>query len=205
MFLLEDDFKGHGYTSINSLLGSARNAHILMYAAITARWPPRIAVVRSWHSPWSITNSRSEILRDSSIYLGDILICFQFFSLFQIVKEQNNSQYTIANILWIIVLYSRDYGGAKRDRTADLLRARQALSQLSYSPIMHSLIPFCFSGFFLIGTVPLSKNWANRSETRREVTKFTSVNEWFHNAVSIRFGRPEWTWTTDLTLIRGAL
>jgi hypothetical protein len=27
-----------------------------------------------------------------------------------------------------------DNGGAKRDRTADLLRARQALSQLSYSP-----------------------------------------------------------------------
>ncbi len=25
-------------------------------------------------------------------------------------------------------------GGAKQDRTADLLRARQALSQLSYSP-----------------------------------------------------------------------
>ena len=27
------------------------------------------------------------------------------------------------------------YGGAKRDRTADLLRARQALSQLSYGPV----------------------------------------------------------------------
>ena len=27
-------------------------------------------------------------------------------------------------------------GGAKRDRTADLLRARQALSQLSYSPAL---------------------------------------------------------------------
>ena len=26
-------------------------------------------------------------------------------------------------------------GGAMRDRTADLLRAKQALSQLSYSPI----------------------------------------------------------------------
>ena len=26
-------------------------------------------------------------------------------------------------------------GGAKRDRTADLLRARQALSQLSYGPL----------------------------------------------------------------------
>ena len=30
-------------------------------------------------------------------------------------------------------------GGAMRDRTADLLRARQALSQLSYSPIYMQL------------------------------------------------------------------
>ena len=29
---------------------------------------------------------------------------------------------------------SRNYGGARRDRTADLLHAMQALSQLSYSP-----------------------------------------------------------------------
>ena len=29
------------------------------------------------------------------------------------------------------------YGGAKRDRTADLLSARQALSQLSYSPVVY--------------------------------------------------------------------
>ncbi len=28
-------------------------------------------------------------------------------------------------------------GGAKRDRTANLLRAKQALSQLSYSPKKH--------------------------------------------------------------------
>jgi hypothetical protein len=28
----------------------------------------------------------------------------------------------------------REIGGAKQDRTADLLRARQALSQLSYGP-----------------------------------------------------------------------
>ena len=28
----------------------------------------------------------------------------------------------------------QENGGAMRDRTADLLRARQALSQLSYSP-----------------------------------------------------------------------
>src|SRR5690606_7177121 len=31
-------------------------------------------------------------------------------------------------------------GGAKRDRTADLLRAKQALSQLSYGPIYRSAI-----------------------------------------------------------------
>jgi hypothetical protein len=32
--------------------------------------------------------------------------------------------------------YESKFGGAKRDRTADLLRARQALSQLSYSPFL---------------------------------------------------------------------
>ena len=31
-------------------------------------------------------------------------------------------------------------GGAMRDRTADLLRAKQALSQLSYSPIRNEMI-----------------------------------------------------------------
>ena len=34
----------------------------------------------------------------------------------------------------MIIILKIDNGGAKRDRTADLLRARQALSQLSYSP-----------------------------------------------------------------------
>ena len=56
-------------------------------------------------------------------------------------------------------------GGDKRDRTADLLRARQALSQLSYIPIHH---------FITAHSLKLS-------------------------------GGSEWTWTTDLTLIRGAL
>ena len=39
-------------------------------------------------------------------------------------------------------------GGAKRDRTADLLRARQALSQLSYSPVL--LVFFASSGVALV-------------------------------------------------------
>ena len=36
---------------------------------------------------------------------------------------------------WFLI----NLGGAKRDRTADLLRARQALSQLSYGPVFYAL------------------------------------------------------------------
>ena len=41
--------------------------------------------------------------------------------------------------MYYLELYFREtvqYGGATRDRTADLLNANQALSQLSYSPIL---------------------------------------------------------------------
>ncbi len=55
-----------------------------------------------------------------------------------------------------------------RDRTADLLRAKQALSQLSYSPIV-----------IISSTLILS-------ETRRGTAKHTQVCESFHNAVSGR-------------------
>ena len=37
-----------------------------------------------------------------------------------------------------------DIGGDKRDRTADLLRARQALSQLSYIPMSSFITLFTF-------------------------------------------------------------
>ena len=36
------------------------------------------------------------------------------------------------SVFWCVVSV---FGGARRDRTADLLRATQALSQLSYGPI----------------------------------------------------------------------
>ncbi len=39
----------------------------------------------------------------------------------------------------------QDNGGAKRDRTADLLRARQALSQLSYGPILDTYLSEFYS------------------------------------------------------------
>ena len=54
-----------------------------------------------------------------------------------------------------------------RDRTADLLRARQALSQLSYNPIVRLI------------SLPVIQ-----TETRRGRAKHTEVCESFHNAVS---------------------
>ena len=53
-----------------------------------------------------------------------------------------------------------------RDRTADLLRARQALSQLSYNPI---------EILFSVTVI--------QTETRRGRAKHTEVCESFHNAV----------------------
>ena len=38
-----------------------------------------------------------------------------------------------------------EIGGARRDRTDDLLRARQALSQLSYGPFLRVISVFLFS------------------------------------------------------------
>ena len=52
-------------------------------------------------------------------------------------------------------------GGAKRDRTADLLRARQALSQLSYGP--RELVGL---GRFELPTSPLSGVRSNQLSYR---------------------------------------
>ena len=41
----------------------------------------------------------------------------------------------------------RNFGGGKRDRTADLLHAMQALSQLSYTPDIHNTALSCVANF----------------------------------------------------------
>ena len=55
-------------------------------------------------------------------------------SAFQIVKEQIQLSIKKGTIFKDSFARTLKDGGAKQDRTADLLRARQALSQLSYSP-----------------------------------------------------------------------
>ena len=45
-------------------------------------------------------------------------------------------------------------GGARRDRTADLLRATQALSQLSYSPeVLETLSKLRFRLYIMLASV----------------------------------------------------
>ncbi len=63
-----------------------------------------------------------------------------------------------------------------RDRTADLLRAKQALSQLSYSPIVVK------SRYLEFVT--------GRGVLTRSILKYVSVNTTKHGR---EFGRPEWT------------
>ena len=58
------------------------------------------------------------------------------FSLIQIFKEQNFAVNLFRYTLKFSCVFAVRDGGAMRDRTADLLRARQALSQLSYNPIV---------------------------------------------------------------------
>jgi hypothetical protein len=60
-------------------------------------------------------------------------------------------------------------GGAKRDRTADLLRARQALSQLSYGPVFLQAFPtqkLVGLGRFELPTSPLSGVRSNQLSYR---------------------------------------
>ena len=47
----------------------------------------------------------------------------------------------ISQLCWLFLAI---FGGAMRDRTADLLDANQALSQLSYSPIAYTLKELCY-------------------------------------------------------------
>ena len=60
------------------------------------------------------------------------------------------------------------YGGAKRDRTVDLLRARQALSQLSYGPIFLQAFYTKLVGLgrFELPTSPLSGVRSNQLSYR---------------------------------------
>ena len=67
----------------------------------------------------------------------------QRLSLIYLVKElsgrANQNEAHDHVMRFVLISMMRGSGGAKRDRTADLLNANQALSQLSYSPLDRNL------------------------------------------------------------------
>ena len=65
-------------------------------------------------------------------------------------------------------------GGAKRDRTADLLRAKQALSQLSYSPLSWKLVGL---GGFEPPTSPLSGVRSNQLSYRPVLFRIVGLEQ----------------------------
>ncbi len=89
------------------------------------------------------TSSCRENLRDSNT----LTVCRFNFQLDPDFKEQNFAVHLFRFTLKFSCVRSKD-GGAMRDRTADLLRAKQALSQLSYSPIVCNLFKFDVSRKF---------------------------------------------------------
>ena len=84
-------------------------------------------------------------MSNTSPTLLKVRIHIQQLSLIYLVKERpvvktrcKKNRVTADSLASDLVLLQKppkEYGGAMRDRTADLFRAREALSQLSYSPI----------------------------------------------------------------------
>ena len=66
----------------------------------------------------------------------------------------------------------REIGGARRDRTADLLRAKQALSQLSYGP--PKVVGL---GRFELPTSPLSGVRSNQLSYRPKASRCLNIVE----------------------------
>ena len=75
-------------------------------------------------------NATLEMYKHKSAYpLQDIK---NFIS--RLLKSSAKSSKRLDENFFLMQLRTKKLGGARRDRTADLLRARQALSQLSYGP-----------------------------------------------------------------------
>ena len=92
---------------------------------------------------------------------------FQFSACSRLLKSKILRSILLPIYSEVLFIRPYGYGGAKRDRTADLLRARQALSQLSYSPIQSLTDTF---------DLPLVKELIH-SQTRRSHAKFACANE----------------------------
>ena len=121
-----------------------------------------------------------------------------------------------SHIQGIPLRYQLSHGGDDGIRTHDPLLAGQVLSQLSYTPILSSkfgipnskLLGFAFSPF-----CEQSSHWQAQVDSNHRLKSylFASLREKPLSLFNrVRFllsstGRPKWTRTTDLVLIRHAL
>ena len=66
-----------------------------------------------------------------------IQICFLFTMLDNPQMSEDTAKLSMDEPVWLLVAWCGDQpsGGARRDRTDDLMLAKHALSQLSYSPV----------------------------------------------------------------------
>ena len=107
--------------------------------------PPSGSLVSSQMGVDTITTHASAPLGTNTLYF------------FQIVKEPNRPRPKAqkrANITARSLLNPQNIGGGERDRTDDLLLAKQALSQLSYTPDHDSQPPPRKSLVGLVGLEP---------------------------------------------------
>ena len=69
-----------------------------------------------------------------------ILTSLQFQTAHNHQKMMNDSFSFLTLIISVIYSDVNLFGGGERDRTDDLLLAKQALSQLSYTPNLHNIL-----------------------------------------------------------------
>src|SRR5210317_2333303 len=100
----------------------------------------------------------------------------------KLLKSETSSRHTTRqNFLSVTTVLARS-GGARRDRTADLLRARQALSQLSYGPSDKNMVGL---GRFELPTSPLSGVRSNQLSYRPKVSRCLNINELRSRAIAM--------------------
>ena len=101
-------------------------------------------------------------------------ICLNHHQIFKELASINTKRPTLVKSVRRLALnqyrHGTKIGGARRDRTADLLRARQALSQLSYGPQIVKLVGL---GGFEPPTSPLSGVRSNHLSYRPNLARST--------------------------------
>ena len=131
-----------------------------------------------------------------------ILYNYLFVSLFYSVFNEHLTFFEKKVSKETLHYYVIVHGGDDGIRTHDPLLAGQVLSQLSYTPRLF-ILGFCRFSVFNLHKVKISLFDLSKNFTRLRISLLTK-SKISLQAISL-LGRPKWTRTTDLVLIRHAL